>query len=284
MTHHFDLSRVRWVLFGYSLIQIDINLARCNYNSGLACLQKLTEMAIFFMFMLLVVMNNMTSNINFTSNIRFISCARYEKLTNKPDLIKVQEMWQLGQVKEVQKKGATGTIIYCVAGIIKDLNKKSDYIFHWFPTNMFKADPTTAKNQLKIKKAMEYMAKNKEVKGFLIGGICKKDAYVNALSMKLINFIKTPFKKTERKDFTMFFAQDTKYAFAWDRPQSAFLYNKETDTYYVNCKSAQDGRWHDLLNKDEIRKHFDYISISPNDKVFIGHEQIPNEFFNKPKH
>lgn len=205
------------------------------------------------------------------------------KLLTAPKVRLVSEMWQLKQVEEVHENGATKEIIYCVAGIIKDIEKKSDYIFHWFPSKMFNCDSSPTKYQLEIKDALQDIAKTKEVKGFLIGGISKKDAFVNFLSMKLINFIKTPFKKTEQKDFTMFFSQNAKYSSYWERPQSAFIYNKKNDTYYVNCKTSRNEKWHDLLNKDEIRNHFEYISISPHDKVFIGREQISNDFFNKSK-
>lgn len=233
-------------------------------------------------------MNENFSSVSFTSNIRFIPFSRYEKIAKEPDATRVSEMWNLNHVREIENKakGATDGIIYCVAGIIKNVEKttgqKVDFLFHWFPKPMFEGDRFYCSGQhSELKEAIKNAAKSKDSKGFLIGGISKDAPYSNSLSLRLINFLKHPFKKEHRNHFTMFFSQDCKDADIYHRPKSAFVYDKKTDTYYVNCQKDVKGKFRDLMNKDKIKQHFDYIHISPEDKVFIGREQVPREFFNK---
>lgn len=230
-------------------------------------------------------MNNKTSNVNFTSNIRFIPQSGYEKFAQKHGIIKVAEMWDVNQVKTFENKGGTDKIIYCVAGVIKDAGRNTNSLFHWFPKRMFGSERINNIQTREIKEAVDNLSKNNGIKGFAIGGVTKghSSLFENHLSIKLINLLKKPFKQAKKADFTMFFLQNAKNAEGWQRPQSAFIYHQKTDTYYLNCIKMQNGEWHSLLDKDEIRKHFNYISISPNDKVFIGREQIPNEFLNKRK-
>lgn len=228
---------------------------------------------------------NETSNINFTSDIRFVSKSALRKLAKPADTITIEEMWHVKQVQPVQNKGATNCIAYCVAGVIKNLESKKDYIFHWFPTNIIRKDgyPTIAGND--IKNTLQGLSKSKsKQKGLLIGGISKLRKDENFLSVKLINLLKTPFKRNREKDFTVFFSQKAQNPSLLGMPESALLYNKKSDTYYINCQNYKNSRWQNLLKKEDIRDNFEYISISPNDRIFIGSKQIPNNFFNKVKH
>lgn len=93
------------------------------------------------------------------------------------------------------------------------------------------------------------------------------------------------FSKSENIDTTVFFGQRTTCS-DWNKtPKSFFAYNKKTDTYYVNvCERKSKDELVDLLDAEKIKNHFQFIKISDKDKVFIGKNQISNDFWNTPQH
>lgn len=235
--------------------------------------------------------NNISNNTNisFKSNIRFISNREYKNLLNRIPGVYAREMSDLKYAELIKDNGLTDGIKFCVAGVLNNLTKGEDFIFHWFPNCMFRGIFNQYKlpNLIEITDKLKEVKKSDELKGFLIGGLSKsikKDK--NKISLRLLNALKRPFKLQERTKFTMFFSQNFnklngKY------PESAFAYSKSKDTYYVNAGSYagfDEQRFADLLDKDEIRDHFDFIHVADDDKVFIGsdsQERIPNEFWKK---
>ncbi len=241
-------------------------------------------------------MQNKVQNISFTSNIRFVSNSKYTKLSSSVHTKVVKEMSHAAEARTVEKCGATSGIVFCIGGILKDLEYKNNFIFHWFPTEIVSDKPKSQyiRNAESLKTFIKNIPENSNLKGLLIGGLAKGSPKESLLSIRLLNLLKRSAKHIQKQDFSVFFSQKAdgvKFESLW--PEAAFVYNKPLDTYYVNCKKFQyidpsntkdaRGLWIDLLDKNEIRDHFDYISISPNDKVFIGSKQIPNEEFNKNK-
>lgn len=223
-------------------------------------------------------MNNNIKNISFTSNIRFVSQNGLERLlmANK-STVQVKEMHQINQVEKVRETAETGGIIFCIAGLLKNISNNTNYIFHWWPRPLF--DPTHSKfnqaeNNLIQKKITEL--KSNKIKGVLMGGIIEKDSIRTKMSKRLLALLINPHKKNKNADFTIFFGQ--KNSTSCNRPESGFFYHEKNDTYYV---SVLDERCRNLLAPQAIKNQFSFIQISPNDKLFIGRNQIPNEFWAK---
>lgn len=236
--------------------------------------------------------NNTISNINFTSNIRFIPYNRYKKLTNLYQTKFVKEMSNIDEICEFEQNCATEEIIQCLAGVFMDLKNKINQVFHLYPDKLYNGLGQKLINLIQIGDKLIEMIKTGAFKGALFGGITLDNHSPSKLCLKLFNFFKKIFKACEEKDITIFFAQNAKGK-EYSQPQTAFIYCKKNDTYYVNCRNGRYNykiktcdTWQDLLDKYEIRDHFDYIHVSPKDKVFIGFESketIPNEFWNKTK-
>lgn len=238
--------------------------------------------------------NNINSSISFKSNIRFIPYREYDRLSKLPRIGIVKEMSDINSVHQIKDYGATKDIKYCIAGVLKNLTEKKDFLFHWYPTKMYNdfGFGSPKDNLINIKTKLKELVKHNQLKGFLIGGFSKNCDNKNnhyflgeksELSDKLLKFLQRPFSFKNRKKFTMFFGQNSESNWL---PESHFVYSKPNDTYYVNSKCFMDYGSGDLLDKDKIRKHFDLIHIADDDKVFIGldsQEAIPNKFWNKNK-
>lgn len=236
--------------------------------------------------------NNNVTNISFKSNIRFIPYKEYEKLSTIPKTDIVKEMWDIDSVCQIKDYGATKDVKYCLAGVLKNLTTKKDFLFHWYPTKLYESFGFGAPkdNLIKINTKLKEVIKHNQLKGFIIGGFSKNcdnkhnHYYLgekSELSKKLLKFLQRPFKLKNRKNFTIFSGQNPEDKWL---PESAFVYSKQNDTYYVNSKCYMDYGSGDLLDKDKIRKHFDLIHVADDDKVFIGldsQEAIPKEFWKK---
>lgn len=230
------------------------------------------------------ILNN--TNISFKSNIRFIPYKNYRELADAPKIEVVREMWHMGHVKEVVNRGATEGIQYCLAGIMNNIKEKRDFIFHWWPDLLYNSKGKKFEHLIEIGKTLKNLAQKEKLKGLVIGGTSKMcDFDKSQYSLKLLNYLKKSIKMSDKKDFTIFFSQNSKNA-DFIFPETAFVYKKNNDTYYVNCRDVDDSKegLFDLLNKNEIRDHFGLIHIAGGDKIFLGldsQEQIPNEFWNK---
>lgn len=246
------------------------------------------------MFWFYTIMENNISKINFTSNIRFVSYPKYKKLAGNLDNIAVHEMYSIDQVRDIDSLGTTEEIICCLAGTINLLKKAKSKIFHWFPSELFKDHPLSKK---RLKEIGDYIQNTKNIERYkivAIGGISKAFPGNHFLSLKCLGFFKRKLKEVNPQNITLFFAQNAKGAKNWKHtPESALIYNKKSDTYYVNCRKfiynipedSKDhtGYWKDLLDKDEIKEHFSLIIASPKDKFFAGKkaEEIPYTFWRK---
>ncbi|MFA7657945.1 MAG: hypothetical protein WCY19_00765 [Candidatus Gastranaerophilaceae bacterium] len=224
-------------------------------------------------------MNNNVSNINFTSNIKFVPYKRYKKIVSLPNIVIVE---QLGTIKNIKVKsgGAVEQIVFCLAGVVKVLRKKLPLVLHLQPKHILK-DSTDRKQ---IETTIRKIKPSRTIKGFLIGLLSQDCLKENLSGRKLLSLLRQNTKHIQKKDFTMFLFQDAEnIVYEGELPESAFVYHKKNDTYYVNCRKMLNEYWHDLLDEKEIRDHFGYISVSPEDKVFIGNRQVPNKFWNKSK-
>lgn len=234
------------------------------------------------------------SNISFKSNIRFVPSKEYKELLTNLGAKFVGEMWNINSVSEIKSCCYTDHINQCIAGVLKIPNGISNVkqlIFHWFPDRLYENTVQNKDNLIQIGKKLEEFSKVGKLKGFIIGGTSRKchvqSLYENKLSIKLFNFLKKPFKLRKKDNFTIFFSQKTKKREFINFAESDFIYSKKNDTYYVNCSEflgSKEPRWEDILEKNDIRNHFDFIHVADDDKVFIGsdsQEQIPNEFWNK---
>lgn len=231
-------------------------------------------------------MQNNVSNISFTSNIKFVSNSRYQKIANLPKTIIVEEMAQVKNVQKVKNGAATKDIIFCIAGmagVIKKFKKKADFIFHWQPKAIFKDTLKEREGAKKIGEKIRNIPAERSLKGFLFGGLSKDYSEENWSGMRMLNFLDNNIKHLKKSDFTVFLFQDSDVLMKEELPQCAFVYHKKNDTCYVNCRKTINEHWHDLLDENQIRDHFGYIKISPEDKIFIGNRQVPNEFWGKSK-
>lgn len=238
------------------------------------------------MFWFYVNMQNNISNVGFTSNFVFVSEARLNRLATETRPISINEICDISKVPQIEANGKTQGVIYCIAGVLKNLNEKTDKLFHWFPKEIVKSDLASKSNAQKIVETLNQIPTAHQLKGFYIGGLSKSEnsLFENWMSSKMIRLLIQGLRHVKNNDFTAFLFQDAKNVDQEHWPKSAFLYCRNNDTYYVNCKNFKDGSWHDLLDKNAIRSHFDYINISPNDSICINEEQIPSEFFEKKKH
>lgn len=225
-------------------------------------------------------MENRTSNISFTSNIKFINHARYTNLRINLNGTRACEMNKLEDTLEIANYGETRGIMYCIGVILKDLKTKNDYICHWHPGGFFKKKSN--KNfGLRLKQKLKHTS-HEGVKGLIVGGLSKDvDKRYHYESLRMFNLLKKGLQDIKQKDFSMFLMQSNKERRKGVWPHLSFIYSKKEDTYFIYYQ--KDRSKTDLITPEEIRNHFDYIHISPNDSVFVGDNQIPNSFLNKKK-
>jgi len=236
-------------------------------------------------------MDNKISNISFTSKIKFIPHWEYKLRTKYLNPVKIGEITDIKEVKKFDKRGATEKIIVCIGGVIQDLRSKRKRLFHWLPVGIVEDSQPSRENSKKITTTLQKTPKHHKLKGFIIGGYAKSDKWLHEFSVKIFNTLKRSLKHVEDKDFTIFFAQrePRKINIYREKPQTAFIYSNISDTYYVNCrkiknmglKNPQDQDFQDLLSKEEIYDYFDYIKLSPNDRVYARGRKTPNSFWDK---
>lgn len=82
------------------------------------------------------------------------------------DSIVVSEMTDIYAVEKVRKKGATGDIIFCLAGLFKDTSRKQDYIFHFMPKAFYDVESPFNKKLKEIQSTISDFSKNTDVKTF----------------------------------------------------------------------------------------------------------------------
>lgn len=218
----------------------------------------------------------------FSSNIRFVSKLKYDKLKMFPSDF-VREMESLSDVRKIKKVGRTDRIIYCLAGV---LDAKEKYIFHWYPSSLFKENHEATPELLDIEKALKILKKTNNLNGFLLGGLSNEVSLeYKLISLKLFNSFSKILKPEGKKNFTTFFGQKGQpLQLRWGF--SSFIYKKSSDTYYVNCQNYKPycNTPEDLLKPKKIKDNFAFINIAPKDKVFVGDDSkipIPHAFWNK---
>lgn len=233
-------------------------------------------------------MENKVSNISFTSDIRFVTQNTYKRLINQSNVVKVSLMYRLNHVASFNKKGASEGISSCIGGINRNLSDNITDVFHWDSCAFANVGYVEQLENQEITDALSILAKLKKIKGLLIGGVASPHEDF-PFSLKMVNFLKLPLKKTKKADFSMFLFQKKYKSKLINYPESAFLYDKEKDTYYINCTEtkrlkANTYKRRDIMNRHKIRDHYGVIKISDNDKVFVGLKSkipIANKFWNK---
>lgn len=208
-----------------------------------------------------------------------------------PETKFVKEMYDTKDLVKVKSKAKTHGIRFCVASLIGEVkNKKiqNPRMAHLFPDGFFIKSNGQQFLQ-KLQDALLNIPEEKTIKGLIIGGVSEAHDENGRLSVKLLRFLKENTEHIKEKDFTIMFSQTgkkTKFLNAEVKhsPETAYLYWRERDTYYVNCgsRSAHNmEEFKDILDKDGIRNHFEFIKPSENDNFFTGSERIPNEFLEK---
>ena len=231
-------------------------------------------------------MQNSVSNISFTSNIRFVPYPKYREISDMGlfGTKFVEEMHDISKIRHITNRGATESIIYCLAGMVQNLKSKKHFLSHWFPKKIVKNNKICERNSKKLASKLNKISANNKFKGVFFGLISEDFIEENKMGKKLFKLFKDNFKIPNKKDYTLFLFQDAKGLKSTDDwPTINFVYSKKDDTYYVNCRKTIDKKIHDLLTKDEIRNHFGVILPSKNDKFFVGDEQVPNGFWTKFK-
>lgn len=231
--------------------------------------------------------NNVSSQ-SFKSHIRFIDSRDYEYVLRQAGAGFSKEMWQLNDVDKFENSQATERILYCIAGVMRNLTEKSDYLFHWYPKRLFENDGYGSKNDnlTKIEAKLKELSKSNKLEGLLVGGMSKDYSREKSkMSLKVLNVLKNAIRPENKDNFTVFFAQNIKNNESnW--PETAFLYSNVNDTYYIRCRHSASNYRYDIWGEDNIRKHFDFIHIADKDKVFLdldSQDVVPNEFWNKNK-
>lgn len=227
-------------------------------------------------------MHKKVSNISFTSNIRFIDRATYANVLLELKPAYVPEMSDVADVLEVKGNAKNEVIKFCIGAVLKNCNAKRDYICHWFPRSIFENSENrnfASKLKQKVNQTL-----SGDVKGLVIGGLSKDVRDHHYLSLRMFNVLKRCMASIKRKDFSIFLFQSIKEdTTSFDWPAVSFIYSKHEDTYYVNCQKFRSDIGKDLLTPQEIRDHFDFIDVSPNDSVFVAGKKVPSSFFNKGK-
>lgn len=153
------------------------------------------------------------------------------------------------------EKGFTESIIYCIGGQI------NNFMFHLYP-------PDAIANFGEIEKITNTMDIINPLKGLIIGGSYhrgKPRASISMQSLDLLGRLKKILKPFTNKDFTIFYGQ--KNSLKKSGKEANFLYDTAEDTYYVNV-------YKEKITPENIKKHFKFIRISPNDEVYIKGQKI----------
>lgn len=217
-------------------------------------------------------------------------------MSYQPFVEAVGEMSKISDVKEVRKSASTDRIMFCIAGIFKDLKLKKDRIYHFFAPKTLKKYHGHEEQQNLLASVLTVLAKRRKTKGLVVGGYAESIKYkdkqgqivsTSEMSLDMLNFLKKPFKqkiKKNKADFSCFLFQKYWHLKFPSRPVSAFLYDKANDTYYISCLiEKNDKSFINVLKKSDIRNHFRFIHVSDNDKVFIGlnnKKHIKNDYWN----
>lgn len=240
----------------------------------------------------IIFMNDKVSNINFTSNIRIISRKEFNRLSYLLWTSEVGEMSKASQIQEFKGCASTDWIMSCIAGVAKNLSSKKNKIFHFLSRQTLSKYVGDETSQKELEEVLIKNSKNK-IKGLLLGGCSGKMKYIDeegkiglssGLSLDLLAFLKKPFRKSKKADFSYFLFQKHKNVGVPSRPVCAFLYDEVIDTYYLNCIIEKEDRsFINIMKKADIRDHFKFIHVSDEDKVFIGlknKKPIKNNYWN----
>lgn len=252
------------------------------------------------------------NNLNFGTSFKLSAKKVVADMIKKSDTIYVKEMYEPSGVKLFKDQpAATEGILYCTGGFMKNKNERYGRLYHLYPDRLY-GMIKGLKKKVKAFDAYNWpfvVAKcfNKpESKLFAIGGMSQKKFFNESLpredfsvkrfvsplkGLAVFNKFKRAINKTsENLDATIFYGQSLKYSPKWEKgmdkyPSSSFCYDPIKDVCHLNVRRVNEqGDICDVMTKKELKEHFAYINISPNDKVFIGDEQVPNEYLNhKPE-
>jgi len=221
-------------------------------------------------------MINNISTTSFSSGIYFIPKKELRQLaytsyesrrsyftTTKPY---VKEIFEGGidTVKTLkdQDKGFTEGLIYCLGGLLKE--GKNKLMFHFYPPDFIADMPV-------IKKKVQDININGNLKGLIIGGSYfpgKDLSTCSDQSLEIFSNLKKVFKKFKNKDFTIFYGQKNTNSSL--NKETDFLYDNINDNYFISINT-------DEITPENIKNHYKFIRISPNDEVFIEGKKISSK-------
>lgn len=220
----------------------------------------------------------------------------------QPNVTCVGEMKHLSDIKEINTCATTDRVLFCISGIfkkMKGLKRFQDRIYHFFTPNTLVKYHGDENQQNLLLSFVYSLTKIRKPKGLIIGGYSQNLKYIDKkgmpvstseMSLDMLHFLKKPFKEKTKKtrkckvDLSFFLFQKNKNIGVPSRPVSAFLYDKVNDVYYVNCiLEKRDRSFVNVMKKSDIRRHFRFMHVSDNDRVFIGlnnKKPIKNSYWN----
>lgn len=211
-------------------------------------------------------------------HIKFTTQERLNEIACLSNTKIMREMWDAKLVQDVEKSVVIRDISLCIAGVVQNLKTRVEKAFHMYPTRLFAKE--NAQNQEELGNKLKAIS-NEENEIFAIGGLSKSVGPIQGeKSIRLINFLKRPFKKSKKNNITIFFAQSSDSPPGY-WPKTGFVYDKPSRTVFVNCQKNKNKKWNDVLNEKEIKDLFDIIKVSLNAKIYVEEKPVPNSFWNK---
>lgn len=240
-------------------------------------------MAIILFRKLKTYMNNQISsqnNINFTQKIKFVPRKTIRRRARGFGVTRIKEIWDVKSVKEIKRKGVTDGVVYCLVGIFKRNNDRSPKIFHFFPDKFYdKAEFHANKYLNNFRVAWSNLFKDVKSRIFIIGGGAKGHVKEGGWSEDLFKELMVPIEGNPSHECTFFVGQKVREGYS-DRPTLAFVHSKWRNTTYVTVvRKKLTGESVDMLDKNEIKDHFELIKVSDKDKVYVMGKRVANAFW-----
>jgi hypothetical protein len=228
----------------------------------------------------------MNNKIAFTSNIKFISNEEFQRKVSHIDTNNENENRYIGvydkrkrknepyfysdaffyNKAKTDKEGLTDSAFGCIEGGLTNSVSKEATFFHFLPGTLEKFEDTT---KTAIYKNLEKMgAYTQKLGGLIIGGKSMYSSDLNASkSEKLAEKFKNFFDDL-KVSYSLFTGQHSTKAC------TDVYYNGQEDTWFVNYKEEEHPRQNLINSPEDIKKTYNKISISSDDKVFINNKSI----------
>lgn len=208
----------------------------------------------------------MYSKLTFNSNIHFVKRKTFNHKKNEvlkqPQTTYIQKNYTIDSAR-VCENGVTERINCCIAGGISNNSTKKLLFFHFIPSYTFNNLERTKNGLSFLYKKLapstkKYQEESRETLNALIIGAKNTYKHSKEVAQEIIQTI-----KGYNTSPTIFLGQKIS--------ESHIIYDGIEDSWYIN---VEDEYSKEINTIKDLKEAFDYVCISPKDKLYINGEEL----------